>query len=185
MRLFLACDLEARVKDSIQAFIDKFRKWDGAVRWVRAENIHITLYFFGEVKENDSLPLQQLITKALMAVHPFPVRILGISGFPSLSRPRVLWVGVENPTNELREMYTMVDRHLLESGIGIQSDSKGYTPHVTIARIKGPFNKKLVENLEDYQEHEFGSYQINNAVLYQSILKRDGPQYVPVKVIEL
>jgi 2'-5' RNA ligase len=185
MRLFLACDLEARVKDSIQVFIEKFRKWDGAVRWVRPENIHITLYFFGEVKENDSISLQQLITKALMAVHPFPVTIEGISGFPSLARPRVLWVGVKNPTNELREMYTLVDRHLQESGIGIQSDAKGYTPHVTVARIKGPLEKKLVEQLENCREQEFGSYQINNAVLYQSILKRDGPQYVPVKVIEL
>jgi 2'-5' RNA ligase len=185
MRLFLAVDIEPQVKERLKGFVETYSRRTKAARWVKPENIHITLYFFGEVGEKNSIPLQQLISKALTAVHPFSVAIRGVSGFPSLSRPRVLWIGVDNPSNELHAMYTLVDRHLRESGIDVQVDNKGYTPHVTIARIKGTFDDKLLDELKTSEDREFGGFQVNNAVLYQSTLTREGPRYEPVKVFQL
>ena len=185
MRLFLAVDIEEDVKSGITRTIEKLKGKNGAVKWVKPENIHVTLYFFGEVAEKEYLSLQQLLTKALTAIHPFSVSVKGVSGFPSLSRPRVLWVGINNPTKELETIYLLVDKHLQESTIGINRDTKPYTPHVTIARIKGPFDRDIFQTLSSYGEHEFGSFQVNNVILYRSILRREGPLYEPMKIYEL
>jgi len=185
MRVFLAVDLDAKVKSGIASMIERLKGSNGALKWVKPENIHVTLYFFGEVTEKDCISLQQLLKKALKAIHPFTISVKGVAGFPSLLRPRVLWVGIDNPTKELETIYSLVSRHLQESTIGISRDTKGYTPHVTVARIKGPFNRYILRKLEDYREHTFGCFQVNNVVLYQSILQRQGPLYEPLKIYEL
>ena len=185
MRIFLAVDIDRKVKNGIISMIEYFKGSNRALKWVKPENIHITIYFFGEVAEKDCILLQQLLTKALMAIHPFSVSVKGVSGFPSLARPRVLWVGIDNPTKELETIYSLVGKHLQESTVGISQDTKSYTPHVTIARIKGPFDRDELRKLESYREQEFGNFQVNQVLLYQSILQRAGPLYEPVKIYEL
>ncbi len=185
MRMFLAVDIESGVKSNILVLIEKLKGFEGTIKWVKPNNIHITNYLFGEVSEKDSITLQQLIAKALMAIHPFSVSIKGISGFPSLQRPRVLWVGVENPSKELSVIYNLVDKHLQESSISAYRDSKSYTPHITIGRVKGPFDKKILHEIDEDREQDFGSFQVDNVVLYQSTLMREGPKYSPIKIFEI
>jgi 2'-5' RNA ligase len=82
-------------------------------------------------------------------------------------------------------IYNLVDKHLQESSISVYRNSKSYTPHITIGRVKGPFDKKILYEIDKNREQDFGRFQVDNVVLYQSTLMREGPKYSPIKIFEI
>jgi 2'-5' RNA ligase len=67
------------------------------VKWVEAENLHLTLKFLGEVPEGQIAAITETLSAIAQATLPFTFAVKGVGGFPDLRRPRVLWVGVEAP----------------------------------------------------------------------------------------
>lgn len=182
MRTFFAVDIEDEIRTSISLLIDDFHKVEKNIKWVKPENIHITIYFFGEVQDTDLNELEIILKNVVKGLQPFIVTIKGISAFPSMERPRVIWIGVQNPTRELNTIYDRINRGLNETGLKIKRDVKGYTPHLTIGRVKGKYDKRVINEIQDKRDMEFGIFQVKNIILYQSILKREGPIYKPLKI---
>jgi 2'-5' RNA ligase len=182
VRTFFAVDIEVNVRMSIRLVIDEFYKVEKNIKWAKPENIHITIYFFGEVQVTDLNELELILKNAVKGLKPFTVTIKGISAFPSLERPRVIWIGVQNPTRELNAIYDGINRGLKETGLKIKRDVRGFTPHLTIGRIKGKYDKRIINKIQDKRDMEFGTFQIKNIVLYQSILRREGPIYKSLKI---
>jgi len=185
MRLFIAADLPEEMKLQISTLVDKFRSPIRSVKWVREENIHITLYFLGEVAESDIEELKEIIESAVSGMHPFFTKVGEISAFPSPRRPRVLWVGVNDPQQGLKSAYSAICDALQKSDLEVHREKKDYTPHITIGRVKGRFDRNIERILHTYQNQTFGEVHIKELVLFRSILQREGPRYVPVHIFPL
>lgn len=131
LRLFIAIDLPALVKDELE----KLRvRMDGAV-WVRREAFHLTLRFLGD---GIAPPRAEAVRAALEAVNvpPFTMELQGTGRFPLILKqpPRVLWVGVEAPP-PLRALHAQIETAL--ASVDFPSDGEPFRPHVTLARLKG------------------------------------------------
>jgi 2'-5' RNA ligase len=185
MRTFLAADIDKDVNDRIMEFMDIWSVMDKGVKWSKAGTNHITIYFFGEVAPDDIDVLTGAVSYALKQIKPFNVSASGISAFPSMKRPRVFWIGIENGTNELEKIYESIKKDLPEKKIKVNIETKDYTPHLTIGRVKGRCDPETIQKLSAESERKFGSFIIDKITLYQSILRREGPLYKPLKVFQI
>lgn len=164
IRLFTAIELVDSVKDYILTFLGGLR----GAKWVSRDNIHLTLQFIGEVNSHQ----YRLITEKLLEVDegPFSIKITGPGIFKSGKQVRTLWLGIEeNP--RLLELHRKVQAKLQE--VEIPFETRKYTPHITLARLKDtPFNEvaKYLENNStlDFQEMEVDEFQLFSSKLTTS-----------------
>jgi 2'-5' RNA ligase len=165
-RLFVAIDLPEQVKDAVAGIAG--RELTGARR-VPREQVHLTLRFIGDADET----MFQAIKMALSGVRgsSFFLTLKEIGHFPPGRHPRVLWVGMEENAM-LRELQQVVVLAL--SGAGISPEERGFSPHITIARLRET-PPAVVAALEE-KEHLFsaGPFPVEEFYLYSSLLTRDG-----------
>jgi 2'-5' RNA ligase len=177
MRTFLAVDISEEVRSRISDLVRGFRNIDPAVKWVDPGNMHITLFFFGEVDETTLKRIEDISGDTVRGLPPFAAEVGGMGGFPSLSSPRVVWAGVKNGSEKLGQIYgDLRDRILLER-LPVPVEKRGYTPHLTLARIKRRPDRSLLDSIEMRKEEQFGSFDVHSIVLYKSTLTRQGPLY--------
>ena len=183
MRTFSAAEIDREIVAKVNDVIVRLRRIDGCVNWVKPENHHITINFFGETDEMTTKELERILEAAVGRMCPFPVSIRGISGFPSLSRPRVIWIGIENPGGELGALFGSVREGVLAKALPVKAadGGRGYTPHLTIGRVKSVCSKRLLEEARSMSEMSFGSYEVNEFALYQSVLGNKGSVYTPLR----
>ena len=179
MRLFVALEIPAAVRDNLAAQIKELRDLpaplaDKRLRWVRPENLHVTLKFIGEV---EAAKLDG-IRSALAAIGldaPIGLDFRGLGFFPDEKYPRVLWVGL-NATGNLAVLAREVDRAL--EGQGIARDERAFTPHLTLARFEPRgLHEKMRTAIQKNSEREFGAFEAREFHLIQSKLKPSGAEY--------
>jgi len=153
----------------------------GKITLVKAENIHLTLKFLGEIDEGkipeiieglESLPDQN-----------FEISLKGLGVFPNPNYIRVIWIGVENGSDKIIEIHSKIDQRLKE--LKFKPD-RNFHPHLTIARVK--FSKKKEELRKVIRENSntgFGGFQADRIELMQSKLSPKGPKYSLIHRIEL
>ncbi len=108
---------------------------DRPARWVRHEGLHLTLRFLGATPEDRRPAIEDALAVAAAGVVRFPVRLAGSGAFPSPSRPRVLWIGVEDGAEQLRELAASISREL--EPLGYPLDDRPFAAHLTLARTDG------------------------------------------------
>lgn len=176
-RVFVACDLPASVRDELalsQCGIPR-------ARWLAPEMLHVTLTFIGDV---DGGELDQIVD-ALGAVNhsPFFVRLAGCGVFPPSGAPRVLWAGLD-PTAELAELKRKIDRTL--DRLGTAFERRKYHPHVTLARLAHrPDTLAIGSYVVQHNTYSTSSFEIDEFVLYESILSPRGARYYRRAVFRL
>ena len=174
MRLFVALELSAEVRETIAALIRELKPLDVSWKWTRAENLHVTLKFLGEI------PTEQLdYTAAVLRQVPFgrslTLRFRSMGFFPNERRPRVLWTGIDAPPDLLVLAKNIEDA--LE-GVGVPKDDRAFTPHLTLARNKeGRVSQKLRDGLAKYADRDFGIVTASAFHLIRSELKSNGAEY--------
>jgi len=144
MRTFLAFDIEEDVKGRIIEMTERLRSIDPRVRWMKHENMHVTVYFFGEVDDTRIPDLERIGRDAIEGVKPFSIRIQGISAFPNLERARVIWFGIRNEQGQLGTLYDRIREGLRGTGIVDTIEKRPYTPHLTAGRVRERMHRKLV-----------------------------------------
>jgi len=177
VRTFIAVDITHEVRERIIQFIQVLQKVGGNIKWVHPENIHITLYFLGEVDEKTITSVEKIIQASMEGIRAFPVSVEGISVFPSMERPRVLWAGVKNGSGELKKIYHSIHHTLIREAIDVKKGEKEYIPHLTLGRVKGRCDQKLVNEMNKAFNRMFGHFSVHEVVLYQSTLTKSGPLY--------
>ena len=185
MRLFFAADIDRDTNARVNETIARLKRIDPSVKWVRPENHHITLYFFGETDETTKGSIEGILDEAAGGVGSFNVSVCGISAFPSVDRPRVLWVGIENPGGELAKMHDSIRAALRMEKLPVNIEDRDFAPHLTIGRVKVRCSPALIQEVKRSGETAFGEFQVGAAVLYRSVLGRDGALYTPLKTITL
>lgn len=182
MRLFVALDLDAGIRERITEFRNRLRSLAPDVRWVGPETFHITLQFLGETSQFDS------IHRALQSIHAEPVGLAfrGAGYFPNPKAPRVFWVGIESD-ERLQQLASAVSEAL--KPLGFEQDAGRFTPHLTLARsgsgrprpVAGeraaPGLQRVRDQLGQVPSPDFGTMTAHQFFLYDSHLSSAGPRY--------
>src|SRR5574341_632187 len=183
MRTFIAIELPQEFTSQIDQLQSVLKKTKADVSWVKPENVHITLKFLGEVKEEKIDEVYQATEKSINGIKAFKVNLQGLGGFPNLRRPRVIWIGVEKGKEVLAEIYPKVEEEFFK--IGFPKENRGFTPHLTIGRVKSPKNLDSLAgeiNRTAFQTEEF---EIKEVVVMKSTLLPTGAVYTPQKKVLL
>uniref|UniRef100_A0A7J3ZIU9 RNA 2',3'-cyclic phosphodiesterase n=1 Tax=Fervidicoccus fontis TaxID=683846 RepID=A0A7J3ZIU9_9CREN len=184
MRLFVAIDIESpQLIAAIRALKDVVQATGVPQKPVEDENLHLTLAFIGEVEDDDVERIREALKKIEHNV--FNIHLKGLGAFPTVNRPRVVWIGVEEGRESLHELHSKVAKALSTARVNLR-DSR-FEPHLTITRIKGSKNlSNLVRVLTSYEDYDVGWLTVSEFKLKQSILTPKGPIYktllsVPLK----
>ena len=174
MRLFVALDLPEAVRRALADLIAMLAPKSTGARWVKAENLHVTLKFIGHV-DRDKLRQIQDALATLHSVEPVRLDFHGIGFFPNEYHPRVVWCGVQASPN-LAALAADID-HTLKP-LGVEPETRPYTPHLTLARFKTEGGvKDLVDAANAMKSYDFGGTLETKFHLYESLLKPSGAQY--------
>jgi 2'-5' RNA ligase len=148
------------------------------LRLVNPENIHITLRFLGNIAP--AMVDQIHGEMEQVEFDPFEITIKGLGAFPNLRRINVVWAGIRKGANELRTIFEQLEPRL--QNLGFKHDVKGFSPHLTIARVKTGRNKAaLAKQLMELEDYEFGSVKAECLKLKKSVLTPQGPIYSVLK----
>lgn len=185
MRLFIAMDVPEEIKGVISAALKDLKRSTEGVRWVRPENIHLTVKFIGDYEEEKLERLEDEVAKAALRSPRFTALLGGCGAFPSSAKARVIWVDMRKGAEEAAIAARKVDSRL--GKIGIKRESRPFRGHLTLGRLKKPRNcsdviERMEEDLQGLLEMPF---DVQEMVLYRSILGSQGPTYIPLRHIEL
>ena len=136
VRSFVAVLLPDRVRAGLAAVSAELRGHTRGLAWVRADNLHLTLRFLGEIDPVRLEQVREAVADAAAAVAPFTVSLGGLGGFPSGRAPRVLWASVAAGGEGLEALYATLEAWLVARGI--PGEGRVFHPHVTLARARDP-----------------------------------------------
>ena len=183
IRAFIAIDLPAEIQEKLDQISTNLRAQCSvnAIRWVPANNIHLTLKFLGEVSSTNL----ELVTKLLQAEtarhHCFDIDVGGIGAFPTNRRPRVIWIGIQAPPA------LMALQHAIESEtvrLGYAVEERPFSAHLTLARVSHNATPEEVRKTGDvltgYKVGQLGIVQVRTVRLFRSDLQPGGAIYTPL-----
>lgn len=178
LRLFVACDLPEVLLSSLAGVQADLRERAGVeLRWVRAEGIHLTLKFLGEVDESRRPEIEAALAGS---VEPFDVGIKAVKlgGFGG-RRLRVIWVGLEGDLDELGQLARVVERALGQ--VGFDEENRPLRPHLTLARVPDRLGndqrRELLELVTDFELPAMPSVRLSRLSLIRSVLGPGGARY--------
>ncbi len=175
MRLFIALDLSAEIRERLTAFIEEKKRAAQSVRFVRPEGLHVTLKFLGETSTAKLLSLQSALTKV---DHPtLPLTVANIGFFPDTRRPRIYWTGITTPSdNSVASLSQKIDAACSE--VGFPRETREFRPHITLARLNaGTQLAALLTKEEASHPPMFGMMMAKHFHLYESQLHPKGSIY--------
>jgi 2'-5' RNA ligase len=178
VRLFVALDIPSAVRENLATLLKSLRAVSPQTRWVRPENLHVTLKFMGELPET-KLPATRSALAAVHSDQPVSVDFRGLGFFPNEKRPRVFWAGIEASPN-LKTLAADVER--VVEKLGIPRERRPFSPHLTLARFEPPgLPEKLRSAIQENMAREFGSFRTNQYQLIESKLKLSGGEYTTLE----
>ena len=134
VRSFIALDLPPTVKRALEDVAVRLSGTLDAVRWVKSENIHLTLKFLGDVQEDRFPDLQDAIDRVGTAFGPIQLGLDAVGAFPSPGRARVIWVGLSGDLLQLNRMHLEMDSAASECGF--EPETRPFRPHLTLGRSR-------------------------------------------------
>lgn len=153
-------------------------------RWVAPANVHLTLKFLGEIPQEDIEELSACAVGACRDLAPFAIRFGQLGGFPSLSRPRVLFFRVEEGARTLELMSARLD-DLLAERLQIPRESRPFQAHATVARVKSVISPRIVEILHAVPPLGSTTQAVQTLSLMRSELHPQGAKYHRLKEFAL
>jgi 2'-5' RNA ligase len=148
------------------------------LKLVEPANIHITLRFLGPISPEMVEKLYAVMKNVKFS--PFNIRLSGLGVFPTLNYPRVVWAGITDGAKELTSIFEQLEPQIHE--LGFAPDPNGFTPHLTIARVRSGANKqRLVDLVQKQENYDFGIIRADCLRLKKSQLSPKGPIYSTLK----
>ena len=182
VRSFISIDIED--PEIINKIVHIQREIEGlrvaTVKYVEPENLHYTLWFLGEIPAS----LIEDVYRVMRDIKskPFKLELRGVSAFPSISRPRVIWIGAGKGSDAMINIYRQLEGGL--RGLGFKPDKRGFTPHLTIGRVKSISNAPLLhKKLMELSDVEIGEVLVDRIRLKKSTLTPKGPIYTTLKEV--
>lgn len=180
-RTFIAVDFDdSQIVSRVQEAQRKLMESGIGMKPVEPENLHITLWFLGEL---DPHRLRLVLDNAgEVRFKPFKLEVKGVGYFPGGSRINVIWLGIEDPSNGLKAILDQLLERLTR--LGFRYDERGFTPHLTIGRVKYVRDKQAaLKSLNELKELYFGGQFVDVFTVKKSVLTQKGPIYSDLLVV--
>jgi 2'-5' RNA ligase len=180
IRAFIAINLSPEIYKRLdQVCGDLKERLPGApVRWVSAHNIHLTIKFLGNVSVSSLEILKRILFAEVGRHTSFEISVGELGAFPSISRPRVVWVGIEAPA-ELDALQRGVETEMAR--LGYSREKRAFSPHLTLGRVSRNADSREIHRISDvvgnYKLGFLGATRIQEVHLYRSDLQPGGAVY--------
>jgi len=187
-RLFIAIPLSDAVRNTLEELQNQIEKDYGNIfRTLKSENMHLTLHFLGDVESDNISSLVNKLSEVIPKYNTFSLTLGNTGAFPSIKKPKVVWIGAESSGEELTLIHGGI-KPVLENA-GIETDSRPFRGHITIAygRKNIPFKLlreggRKLENLKWEGGHKISVKEI---LLYKSNLTPAGAIHTPLHTFQL
>jgi RNA 2',3'-cyclic 3'-phosphodiesterase len=179
MRSFIAFDMQNdSVLNRIATAQNMLIQTNADLKLVEPKNIHVTVRFLGPIAP-------EMVEKVYAAMKnvkfaPFNIVLQGLGVFPTVNYPRVVWAGITLGAKELKSIFEQLEPQIHD--LGFAPDPNGFSPHLTIARVRSGANKqRLVDMVQRQENYEFGNIRADCLRLKRSQLSPKGPAYTTLK----
>lgn len=187
MRTFIAIELPKQIKDVLADLQAHLKQSNADVKWVKPENIHLTLKFLGEIDEDKLVKITEIIERIASQKKQFQIKLSRLGAFPKKGFPRVLWVSVDKGDEETKAIVKELEENI--ERLGIPKEERPFSSHITIGRIRSPLNKdkllKALNESEDYFAAESIEFDVTGITLFKSALGPGGPVYEALKEVNM
>ena len=178
-RIFIALDISDAARAACSSHVRLLRQKfpDVRVGWERTEKLHITLKFLGNTNPDILRELQRGISQIASQHTRFELRLTRPGVFPTEARPRILWIGVDDPTGTIIAVQRQIEK--LSGICGFVADGKTFHPHVTIGRLR---ERRASEVASVHLKTHIASvaFDVSEIVIYESKFRPTGPEYLAV-----
>lgn len=183
IRAFIAVDLDDPVIEKVCNVVEILKPRITEIRWLRKENLHLTLKFLGNIAESQVEPITAALRHPLGLFSPCTISAKGLGVFPDFRRPKILWVGLTG--DQLVQLAAEIESALMP--LGFTPENRAFTPHLTIGRWREGSRpaKNLRQEIDSLNDFEFGACAVRQIVLFQSVLKPEGASYSELRTIQL
>jgi len=177
IRSFLAFELPVEIREQIRVISKELKKMALPVRWVKVDNIHLTILFLGSVDEDTIGDIKEKVNVAVKEFSAFKTKLNAVGAFPHWKRPRVIWIGLNGDIGRLSNLRNELQEEL--KVLGFIPEKRPFKPHLTLGRFKGLIDRDedMKWILDRYRAINSDLYQLNELILCKSDLKPDGPVY--------
>lgn len=184
MRAFIALRLPENILFSINKIQEDLKQYRLPVRWVRPENIHLTLKFFGNISESDTERIGIAMGDCAGCCSPLMLSAKGIGVFPSVARPRVIWAGFSGQISLLLRFKDALEKRLEKSGF--KKEERSFKGHLTMGRFKDRVNNdRLIEAMRKHKDFNTDVFDAAEIILFKSDLLPAGPVYTELLNVPL
>lgn len=185
-RTFIALELNEAVQRHLSEVIREMASALPDLRWVNPAGIHLTLAFLGELDDKQLAQAVAAAEAAASSAQPFSYRLTQPGIFGSPRSPRVLWMGIEEPSGKLNQLHQSLNRQLEQRGFEVEK--RPFSPHLTLARVKAPLfpgeQQTLQRLLADPRlAKPTPFYTVNALAVMKSELARSGARYSTIKEV--
>jgi 2'-5' RNA ligase len=179
-RVFVAIELPASVRRKLTEHIDRLRDSVAEARasWVREENLHLTLKFLGDTSVTSVEKLSATADIAASNVEPFEIVVEGCGAFPPKGQPRVLWVGIEDPSRQLALLHMALEDECAK--VGFSREERPFHPHLTIARIRKPHDSRHLAAIHNEVGFEPATVRAAELTVIRSELRSEGSRHTVI-----
>ncbi|HDL64201.1 MAG TPA: RNA 2',3'-cyclic phosphodiesterase [Proteobacteria bacterium] len=182
IRAFIAIGLPGELQAEIGKISSALSARIPGVRWVPSENLHLTLKFLGDIEEAIIPDIQVILDQVTPRHLPINCKFGGLGVFPDLRSPKIIWIGVTKGRDLIAGLADDLSREL--SGLGFKPEKRGFTPHLTLGRVKKGVRTAQLRKLIEAEEEKtarlndsHGLLYINMLLLQKSILTSKGAIY--------
>ena len=180
MRAFVAIFPPPELQAAVTGALEIVQRLDDKVRWVRPENIHLTLKFLGNVQEETLGNLCAALEETCAGHKPFDIGLVRLGAFPSARRARILWIGVDaGSSDQLRALAADLESAFIP--LGFEREKRAFTPHLTLGRIRSrPVNfDGRPMTIRDLR------FRVRHIELIESTLSPEGATYRTIQAFAL
>jgi 2'-5' RNA ligase len=187
-RTFIALELDESLQRYLGEIIRRMAQELPGLRWVDPAGIHLTLAFLGELNDQQLAEATRAAELSAQSIPSFEYRLSHPGIFGSPRQPRVIWIGVEEPSGNLQLLHHQLNLELAQCEFEI--DSRPFSPHLTLARIKAPLKPEELQRLQcmlavqDRQAHS-PLVRVRYLSVMKSELMRTGARYTSLRDVPL
>ena len=176
IRTFIAISLNQEIQQALSTVQKRLKKLDCPIKWVNPGNIHLTLKFLGDVLVEDIDKIKKELDDISRNIGSIKLELTQLGAFPNIDRPKILWVGLKDDDHKIADLVSVLENNCEK--LGFPKESRAFSPHITIGRIRSPKNLKVLsETLAQPLLPTNLAQEATHMTLYKSTLTPQGPIY--------
>ncbi|MEM1559946.1 MAG: RNA 2',3'-cyclic phosphodiesterase [Ignisphaera sp.] len=188
IRCFVAIEVEdQRTLTEVLKIKHRLEDLDLDIKSVEDTDIHLTIRFLGHISLSSIEVIESVLQNIGQTMNRFEIEIRGFGAFPSINKPRVIWVGLSKGSEHLHNIRRILDNEIRRRNLrDVFEDQHEFSPHITLARVRSFKNIHLLYDLfKQYSDYIFGQSIVTKIKLKQSILTPQGPIYRDLFITDL